>query len=620
MTSQSRSVSGTQPGLSLPLDDRQPDYLHYRDFHGGRIPQSALGFLFALLWERFRSKVVALAFTSAAGVGLMGLEPLFLRELVEALRVVEPGGTGWPDSVWIPFAFVAGAWIASAGFNRLREVIELYTSPQLRMEAQTCLFSYLMEHAPTYFQDNFAGRLAQKVKQAGQSSVSLLSIIFNEIIRLVVAVAIGTAIVIPQSASFIWLLLGWTVAYLGVSIFLARRCLTLSRALSEEVSRSTGVMVDIVGNSEIVRSFARRPFECLRMAGAVENEANASRRLRWFLIFMWLVLFNALLAFQIAFIALAIDQTVSGRMSVGDMVMIFSLAAILGNNVWNLCTRFTDLFEHLGVIESSLETIVVPHAIKDELGAPDIAVDAGAITFERVVFRHFDGTPVFRGLDLHIRPGEKVGLVGPSGAGKSTLIRLLRRQYDIESGRILIDGQDIARISLDSLNRAIAEVPQDPGLFHRSIAENIRYARGDADEQATLSAARRAHADQFIQRRPGGYQAVVGERGVRLSGGERQRVAIARAFLKEARILVLDEATSALDSETEHAIRDALWQLFEGRTVIAIAHRLSTVSQMDRILYLEDGEIREQGRHDDLVALDGAYAKLWARQVNGFIA
>ncbi|EYC52252.1 ABC transporter ATP-binding protein [Hylemonella gracilis str. Niagara R] len=596
-------------------------FLHYRHFNGGTIPRHALAFLFTLLWTRFRWRVLALTITSVAGIGLMALEPLFLRDLVEALARFQPGlDASWPSDIWLPFALVAGAWVISAGFNRLREWVDLHTTPALRMEVQTCLFSYLMEHAPAYFQDNFAGRLAQKVKQAGQAAANLLGILFNEITRLIVAIAVGVAIVAPQASIFLWVLLGWTVAYLALSVVLARRCLGLSRALSEEVSRSTGVMVDILGNSEIVRGFARGAHECLRQADAVLQEADASRRLRRFLILMWLLMFNALLAFQISFIALAIAQVMAGTMTVGEMVMIFSLAAILSNNVWNLCARFTDLFENLGIVDASLETLNVPHAIADLPGAPDLRVPKGSITFEGVGFRHGDGTPVFTGLNLAIRPGEKVGLVGPSGSGKSTLIRLLRRQYELQAGRILIDGQDIAQVSLASLNRAIAEVPQDPGLFHRSIGDNIRYARPEAPWDEVLQAARQAHCDTFIRRRPGGYEAVVGERGVLLSGGERQRVAIARAFLKQARILLLDEATSALDSETEHAIRDALWNLFEGRTVIAIAHRLSTVSRMDRILYMEGGQIREEGSHEALLAQGGAYARLWARQVDGFIA
>jgi ATP-binding cassette subfamily B protein len=385
------------------------------------------------------------------------------------------------------------------------------------------------------------------------------------------------------------------------------------------VAAATGVVVDVAANADIVRAFARAPFECGRAAAALDRESAAARKLRWFTTLFAVVLYTGLILFQFAFVAYAVHLAVLGRLGVGEVVMAFSLGAILGANVWALCARMLDLFEHLGVLDGALDIVRVPHGIADLPGAPALMVHQGEVRFEAVGFAHRDGTQVFRDFSLTIRPGEKVGIVGPSGAGKSTLIRLLRRQFEPQSGRILIDGQDIAGVSLASLNEAVAEVPQDPGLLHRSIADNIRYARLDAGDDEIIDAARHAHCHDFILRRPGGYDAVVGERGIRLSGGERQRIAIARAFLKPSRLLVLDEATSALDSETEHAIREALWAVLDRRTVIAIAHRLSTVSRMDRILYLEDGVVAEEGSHAELLARGGRYARLWGRQVDGFM-
>jgi len=246
-------------------------------------------------------------------------------------------------------------------------------------------------------------------------------------------------------------------------------------------------------------------------------------------------------------------------------------------------------------------------------------VNVGDIRFEHVRFAHPDGKTVFEDLSRHIRPGEKVGLVGPSGAGKSTLVRLLRRQYEPQDGRIIIDGRDIAHVTWDSLNEAIAEVPQVPGVFHRAVRDNIRYARPDAQDEDVIRAAVDAYAHDFIQERSTGYGTIVGEQGIKLSGGERQRVAIARALVKDAKILVLDEATSSLDSESEHLIQEGLWNLMRGRTVIAIAHRLSTIAGMDRIVYLEAGQIIEEGPHRELLARGGAYARLWNRQMGGFI-
>jgi ATP-binding cassette subfamily B protein len=517
------------------------------------------------------------------------------------------------------FLLLGGLWVASALFNRLRELLDLHTSPALRHAIQIRLFDHLIDHSPRYFQDNFAGNLGQKVKQAGQSAIQILEILTNDIIRIVVILAIGLTLLASAQTLFAGLLVGWTAAHLTLSALLARRCLRLSHAFSEEVSSTTGRMVDVIANAELVRAFARRRQELAGLSDALTGEIDRSKELRWFLTKMWFWLFNALLVFQITLIGLAVSEATAGRMSVGDFAMVFSLASIVGTNVWGLSTRMLGFFEQLGILSGALELIVRPHEIPDPPGRPDLAVTAGAIRFEDVRFAHPGGGAVFDGLSLTIRPGERVALVGPSGVGKSTLVRLLRRQFPVQGGRILIDGQDIAGVSLASLNRAVAEVPQLPSLFHRSIRDNIAYGSEGATDDAIRAAAARAHCDRFIEGRAGGYNTVVGERGIQLSGGERQRVAIARAFLKDAPILVLDEATSSLDSETEHLIQDALLGLFEGRTVIAIAHRLSTVTGMDRILYMEAGRILEDGDHATLLRRDGPYARLWRRQVGGFL-
>jgi ATP-binding cassette subfamily B protein len=591
---------------------------HYRQFRSGQCPKSAAAFLGRLVWERFAGRVVLLILGTLGGIGLMTLEPLFLRDLVETLRqggITDP----WSWEIWRPFVIVAGAWLLSSGMNRLRDIVDLKTVPDLTYEVQARLFSYLIEHSPDFFNANFSGALSQKIAQAGGAVTSIIGIAFNEMVRVVAAIAIGTIILGRDFPHIGLALVGWSLFYFTLVVLLSRRCQTLSAAYSQQAAQSMGVVVDVVANADLVRAFARGPQECLRVGRALGDTCAAAKRLRWYLILMWGVLFALILLFQITMIAMAVHQAAMGAMVVGDLVMVMSLSAILYGNLWAMACRTLEFIEQVGILKSSIEAITIDHAITDAPGAQALVVDKGEIRLEAVSFAHHDGTVVFKDLDLEIGAGEKVGIVGLSGAGKSTLVRLMRRHFEPQSGRVRIDGQDIARVTQQSLNQAIAEVPQQPGLFHRSIADNIRYSKPDASEAEIILAAQSAHCHDFISQRPQGYDALVGEHGVQLSGGERQRIAIARALLKDSRILILDEATSALDSETEQAIREGLWHLFENRTVIAIAHRLSTISRMDRILYLEAGRIVEQGRHEDLLAQGGRYAALWNRQVGGFI-
>lgn len=572
-------------------------------------------FFFGLLWRRFRYRSLGLALFAGAGIGLMGFEPLLMRDLVEVLRQSDPDSS----RVWELFALMALVWFASASCNRLREWVDLHTAPELRLQAQQEAYQWLDQHAPRFFQDNLAGSLGQKVKQAGTASVSLLDIVLDGFVRMLVAILMAFWVLSAAPAHFFWIFLIWLLGFLALTVWFTRRCVPMFRAFGEEMSASTGVMVDICAQMDLVRGHAMRESERMRVHGALQSERAASIRTRRFLLWMMLVLYSALLGFQCAFIAMSLQSYFAGTMGVGEVVMVISLAAILVTNVWALSGQVTQFFEQVGVLAAALAVISRPHEIVECADAPQLRVQGGEIRFVSVRYHYRSGDTLFEDLNIHIAAGEKLGLVGPSGAGKSTLTRLLRRQYDVHGGCILIDGQDIAKVGIASLNRVIAEVPQDPALFHRSLRENIAYARPDASDAVLRAAIRAAHCDAFIARRPEGLEVVVGERGVRLSGGERQRVAIARAFVKDAPILILDEATSALDSETEALIQDAIDRLCEGRTVIAIAHRLSTLARMDRILVMDRGRIVEQGTHTALLAAGGSYAAMWQRQSSGFI-
>jgi ATP-binding cassette subfamily B protein len=438
-------------------------------------------------------------------------------------------------------------------------------------------------------------------------------------VRILVLLGVGGVLLSMQSGFYAVVLFGWTAIYLVVVAWFARRCVVLSKVFSDEVSTSTGRLIDAIANADLVRAFARGAFERQFLARFLADEMNASQSLRWFLIVMRLFMSTAMLVLLMGLVVLAIRDTLSGAITIGAFTMIFFLGTMIARSVQELSYRMLEFFEQLGTLAEALDLVTQSHEIVDKPGAKPLCVRQGEIVFEDILFSHADGHPVFQGLNLRIRAGEKVGLVGKSGAGKSTLVKLLRRQFEPQGGRIMIDGQDVSEVTWDSVNESIAEVQQMPGVFHRPVRDNIRYSKPEADETVVVSAAKDAHAHDFISGREAGYDMIVGEQGIKLSGGERQRVAIARALVKDAKILVLDEATSSLDSESEHLIQEALFELMQGRTVIAIAHRLSTIVGMDRIVYLENGRIVEQGNHAELLARGGPYAQLWNRQVGGFI-
>jgi ATP-binding cassette, subfamily B, bacterial len=600
----------------IPFADLPPS--NYRNLRQAELPHTPLGFLTRFLWARFRWRVVAAVLCTLGGIGLMSLEPIFLGRLVEGLRLGGSQGR-WPSAVWVPFALVAGAWIVSAMFNRLGEIVDLETSPHVREEIQVYLFSWLIDHSPEYFHRNFAGQLAAKIKQAGNSAISILSLATNDVVRVIASVVISVLIIGLDHPGLALMVVVWTPVYVGISLLLASRRKTLSKAFQDQVSASTGVVVDLVKNADLVRSFAKSDEESRHVGRAVEKERAASKRLRWYATGMNLALYTGMQIFQIALIGVTLYLTVRGQLVIGDTVKMLSLSTLLMNNIWGAASRMLELLEHSGQFASALELILVPHAIADAEGARPLLAHRGEIRIEGLRFGYADDKPVFDGLSLSIPAAQKVAVVGPSGSGKSTLVKMLRRDYQPQAGRVLIDGQDIALASQASVNEAIAEIPQQPGLFHRSIRDNISYARDDASDAEIAQCARYAHAEGFIAERAMGFDAIVGEQGIQLSGGERQRVAIARALLKDAPIIILDEATASLDSETEHVIHDALWRLFRGRTVIAIAHRLSTITRMDRILFVQDGRILEDGTHRELLQRNGRYAESWRRQVGGFL-
>jgi ATP-binding cassette subfamily B multidrug efflux pump len=487
---------------------------------------------------------------------------------------------------------------------------------------------HVVRQSWTFFQNDFAGRIANRVLQTGPSLRESLVMAFDAAWYIIVYGSSALALLISVDWRLTPPILLWFCGYAGILVYFVPRLRERSRVVSEMRSNLTGRVVDSYTNILTVKLFSRARDEDAFVREAVDHHTIAfrdqTRMITGYVVVLSVM--NAMLI--VATASLAIWQWSSGRITLGSVAMVLPLSWQITNMAGWVARSVTSIFENIGTVQDGMKSIAVERQMPDPPGARELRVTRGEIRFEDLHFDYgrvrFPGRGgVLHGIDLRIAPGERVGLVGPSGAGKSTLVNLLLHFYDTERGRILIDGQDIATVTQESLRTQIAMVTQDTSLLHRSISDNIRYGRPQATQAMIEDAARRAEAHEFILgledwHGRSGYDAHVGERGVKLSGGQRQRVALARVILKDAPILVLDEATSALDSEVEAAIQSQLDGLMDGRTVIAIAHRLSTIARMDRLVILDHGRIVESGTHAQLLAHNGIYAQLWRRQSGGF--
>ena len=583
------------------------------------LPKTPWAFVWFFVRHKFAIHYIFIILAILLGRVFDTLEPYFIKKLINALASNDVVSIKQSETMYW-FILLIAAWLLGSLFFRIQNIIDIRTAPYLRETVQNHMFGYLLGHSPRYFQDNFGGKLGQKVKEAAKACMNILEMITVKMVGLVSLMSVSSVLLIQQNPKFAIVLGIWVGIYIIVSVLLARRCVSLSASFSAQGSIVSGKMVDAIGNAESIRAFAQWRHERVKLGEAFAEERRRSITLRWFLIAMRVFQAVAILTMIATLSYMAISEVVAGQMDIGAFSMVFGLTSFISMNVWGLSNELLDFFEAIGTLTESLDLVTKPHEITDKTNAKQLVVKQGKIEFIGMNYNHPDGLQQFRDFHLTINPGEKVGLVGPSGAGKSTLIKLLRRHFEPNSGKILIDGQNIQEISWDSLNENIAEVSQNPSVFHRPIMENIRYGNLQASDKEVELAAKQSYCYDFIMSRPSGYNTIVGERGIKLSGGERQRIAIARAILKNAPIVILDEATSALDSESEYLIQQAFKHLMQGRTVIAIAHRLSTIAGMDRILYLEAGQVLEQGNHQELLQKKGKYAALWNRQVGGFIS
>ena len=580
------------------------------------------------MWHHIKGVKGWLAAIMLTGLAFSGIEAamyLMVGWFVDLLTTQTPE-TIWRDHGWLLMgAAVLLVVVRPLVYFANHAIVDQVVVPQITNQIRWRNHVYTLGHSLGYFQNDFAGRLSSRVLQAGQSIRGATIEVIDDLWYALIfaSVAIGFF-----GSTSIWLAMPvvvWLAAYVVLLVYFVPRAKKRSEANSLARSSTTGRIVDSYTNILTVKLFARADAERSAVRDSLRrwNEAflNLSRLITGVSVILQTM--NSLLVVATAWLSLWLWS--HGAMTPGAVAAAIGLALRLVQMSTWLIHLVRGVFENIGAVQESMETIARPHDLSDAPDAKPLVVSRGEVRFDAVRFNYGKGPGLFDGLDLTIAPGERVGLVGPSGAGKSTLVNLLLRLYPLEGGRILIDDQDIAHVTQDTLRAQIGMVTQDNSLLHRSIGDNIGYGRIDAGQEAIAQAARQASAHDFIdglidQDGRKGYDSRVGERGVKLSGGQRQRVAIARVLLKDAPILILDEATSALDSEVEAAIQEQLTALMAGKTVIAIAHRLSTIAALDRLIVLDKGRIVDMGRHDELIGRGGLYARLWQRQSGGFLA
>ncbi len=504
--------------------------------------------------------------------------------------------------------------------RRSGSLLNTYFQPKVIRDLGETAFSYLLDHSYRFFANNFTGTLVRRVARLQRSFEELADRIMFDLIPIVATLVGAGAVLFWRSSLLGWLFIGWLVLFITVQFAILSWKIKFNLKVSEKDSEATGAISDAISNDVTIRTFAGENHE--RTIFKKVSEELAKLRFKSWAIDEVINMIQALLMIGIEFLLFlgTIHLWRLGLATVGDFILVQSYVILAIDRLWDLGNALRRLYESFADATEMVEILNTPHEIVDQKGALPLVVTNGTIDFHDVDFRFHAERDILEKFNLTISAKEKVALVGPSGAGKTTITKLILRFYDISGGGIYIDDQNIAEGTQESLRSAIAFVPQEPVLFHRTLMENIRYGRRGATDAEVMEAARQAHCYDFIMNTPEGFGTFVGERGIKLSGGERQRVAIARAILKNAPILILDEATSSLDSESEMLIQDALVKLMEGKTVIAIAHRLSTVMKMDRIIVIEDGKVAMMGTHNELLSHDGSlYKKLWEIQAGGFI-
>ena len=567
-------------------------------------------FVLRYLRQRLASHVVILTAVIAAVACSVGTQ-YGVKFLVDGLSA----GAARAGNVWLAFVFLISLIAADNFLWRIASWTASFTFVGVTGDLRRDIFRHLTGHAPSYFSDRMPGMLTSRITATSNAVFTVENMFVWNVLppcmATIMAIALIGTVSLPMAAGLI--------VIAGVMVIAMFRLAAAGRPLHDEFADKAaavdGEMVDVINNMPLVRAFCGLSLEHDRFDATVNRELTARGRSLRYLEKLRITHAAITVALTVALLAWAILLWQRGGATTGDVVLVCTLGLSILNATRDLAVALVDVTQHVARLTEAIATLLLPHELRDHPEAEPLIKSGAAIAFNNISFHYPGGPRVFDKFSLRLQPGQRIGLVGQSGGGKSSLFVLLQRFYDVQHGSITIDGQDISRVTQQSLRQAISVVPQDISLFHRSIMENIRYGRPNATNDEVLRAAIAARCD-FVESLPEGLETMVGDRGVKLSGGQRQRIAIARAFLKDAPILLLDEATAALDSESEEAIREALGRLMRGRTVIAIAHRLATLRNFDRVVMLKAGKIIEDGPPDRLMQGQGPYRELVRQEMS----
>ncbi len=585
-----------------------------------KLPQT----IFAFIWffvKQQKYKFITLLFVSVAWAVNDTIFPYFLKKIIDSIQNFQGDRTQIFGVVSNTLILLMSFWVVFEILQRISGIIQIYMFPQFRASIRRTVFDYVRQHSYDFFTGQMAGGITKKIADLPSSCEAIVEIVCFQFLT----AGVGSAIVITmlwKTKPIFALIVGvWLIVHLSLTSAYLKYGNALWIKHSESVATLSGKIVDIFSNILNVRLFAHDKFELDYLKIYQNEEIERAHKTMWAMELARIALgLNGLFLIFGTILSLLYGW-VHYWVTVGDFTQISMQVFWLLGWIWFISFQVTVLAREMGTVGNGLTIIQRRHDLVDIPNARPILITRGEIHFDHVSFAYRKNKEVFNDLNLFIPGGQKVGLVGFSGSGKSTLVNLLLRFYDVQAGRILIDEQNIAHVTQNSLRAQIAMIPQDPTLFNRTMMENIRYGRLNATDEEVIEASKLAHCHEFIEKLPGGYQSLVGERGLRLSGGQRQRIAIARAILKNAPILILDEATSALDSVTERLIQESLQTLMQGKTTLVVAHRLSTLSGMDRIVVFDKGKIVEEGSQEALLENEnGAFSRLWNMQMDGYLA